>query len=117
VTSSIGSIKDGKLRPLGVTTATRYDALPDVPPIADTVPGYEASGWQGIGAPAGTSNEILDKLHGEMDAALADPAFTARLADLGAPAYASSREDFAKVIAADTAKWAKVVAFANIKAE
>src|SRR5215472_5074952 len=117
VTSSIGSIKDGKLRPLGVTTATRYDTLPDVPPIADTVPGYEASGWQGIGAPAGTSNEILDKLHGEMDAALADPAFTARLADLGAPAYASSREDFAKVIAADTAKWAKVVAFANIKAE
>ena len=117
VTSSIGSIKDGKLRPLGVTTATRYDALPDVPPIADTVPGYEASGWQGIGAPAGTPIEILDKLHGEMDAALADPAFTARLADLGAPAYASTREEFAKVIAADTAKWAKVVAFANIKAE
>ena len=117
VTSSIGSIKDGKLRPLGVTTATRYDALPDVPPIADTVPGYEASGWQGIGAPAGTPIEILDKLHGEMDAALTDPAFTARLADLGAPAYASTREEFAKVIAADTAKWAKVVAFANIKAE
>ena len=117
VTSSIGSIKDGKLRPLGVTTATRYDALPDVPPIADTVPGYEASGWQGIGAPAGTPIEILDKLHGEMDAALADPAFTARLADLGAPTYASTREEFAKVIAADTAKWAKVVAFANIKAE
>ena len=117
VTSSIGSIKDGKLRPLGVTTATRYDALPDVPPIADTVSGYEASGWQGIGAPVGTSNEILDKLHGEMNAALADPAFTARLADLGAPAYASSRQDFAKVVAADTAKWAKVVAFANIKAD
>jgi len=117
VTSSIGSIKEGKLRPLGVTTATRYDALPDVPPIADTVPGYEASGWQGIGAPAGTPTEILDKLHGEMNAALADPAFTARLSDLGAPAYASTREEFAKVIAADTAKWAKVVAFANIKAE
>jgi len=117
VTSSIGAIKDGKLRPLGVTTATRYDALPDVPPIADTVPGYEASGWQGIGAPAGTPNEILDKLHGEINAALADPAFTERLVDLGAPAYATSREEFAKVIAADTAKWAKVVAFADIKAE
>jgi tripartite-type tricarboxylate transporter receptor subunit TctC len=117
VTSSIGSIKEGKLRPLGVTTATRYAALPDVPPIADTVPGYEASGWQGIGAPVGTPTAILDKLHGEINLALADPAFTARLADLGAPAYASSRDEFAKVIAADTAKWAKVVAFANIKAE
>ena len=74
VTSSIGYIKAGQLRPLGVTTATRYEALPDVPPIADTVPGYEASGWQGIGAPAKTPVEILDRLHGEINAALADQA-------------------------------------------
>jgi tripartite-type tricarboxylate transporter receptor subunit TctC len=115
VTSSIGYIKDGKLRALGVTTAGRYEALPDVPPIGDFVPGYEASGWQGIGAPANTPAEILDKLHGEINAALADPAFKARLSDLGAPAFASSREEFVKLIAADTDKWAKVVKFANIK--
>ncbi len=117
VASSIGYIKSGKLRPLGVTTATRYDVLPNVPPISEFVPGYEASGWQGIGAPAGTPVEILDKLHGEINAALADSAFKARLADLGSPAFASSRDDFKKVIAADTAKWAKVIKFANIKVE
>jgi tripartite-type tricarboxylate transporter receptor subunit TctC len=117
VISSIGYIRDGKLRPLGVTTAKRYDVLPDVPPIADFVPGYEASGWQGIGAPAGTPVEILDKLHAATNAALADPKFTARLADLGAPVFASSRDEFSKLIAADTEKWAKVVKFANIKAE
>jgi tripartite-type tricarboxylate transporter receptor subunit TctC len=115
VTSSIGYIKSGKLRALGVTTAAPYDSLPGVPPIAATVPGYEASGWQGLGAPAHTPDEILDKLHGAVDAAIADPAFRARLEDLGAPAFASSRSDFAKLIAADTAKWAKVVAFAKIK--
>jgi tripartite-type tricarboxylate transporter receptor subunit TctC len=117
VTSSIGSIKDGKLRPLGVTTAVRYAALPDVPPIGDFVPGYEASGWQGIGAPAGTPDAILDKLHDAINAALADPAFAARLVELGAPIFPSARADFVKLIAADTAKWAKVVAFADIKAE
>jgi tripartite-type tricarboxylate transporter receptor subunit TctC len=117
VTSSIGYIKAGQLRPLGVTTATRYEALPDVPPIADTVPGYEASGWQGIGAPAKTPVEILDRLHLEINAALADQAITARLTELGAPAFASSRATFSKLIEADTEKWAKVVKFANIKAE
>jgi tripartite-type tricarboxylate transporter receptor subunit TctC len=117
VPSSIGYIRDSKLRPLGVTTAGRYDALPDVPPIADTVPGYEASGWQGIGAPANTPEEILDKLHGEINAALANPAFKKQLADLGGPAFSSSRAEFKALIAADTAKWAKVVQFANIKAE
>jgi tripartite-type tricarboxylate transporter receptor subunit TctC len=115
VTSSIGYIKTGKLRALGVTTAGRYEALPDVPPIGEFVPGYEASGWQGLGAPAKTPFEILDKLHGEVNVALADPAFKARLADLGAPAFATSREDFRKLIEADTAKWAKVVQFANIQ--
>ncbi len=117
VTSSIGSIKAGQLRALGVTTATRYEALPDVPPIADTVPGYEASGWQGIGAPAKTPVEILDKLHGEINAALTDPTIMARLTELGAPVFASSRAEFSKLIEADTEKWAKVVKFANIKAE
>ncbi len=115
VTSSIGYIKSGKLRPLGVTTAAPFDSLPGVPPIAATVPGYEASGWQGLGAPAHTPDEILDKLHGEVNTALADPAFKARLETLGAPAFASSRSDFKKLIAADTEKWAKVVAFADIK--
>jgi tripartite-type tricarboxylate transporter receptor subunit TctC len=117
VTSSIGSIKAGQVRPLGVTTAARYEALPDVPPIADSVPGYEASGWQGIGAPANTSVEILDKLHGEINGALADAAFKARLVELGAPVFASSRAAFSDLIAADTDKWAKVVKFANIQAE
>ena len=79
VTSSVGYIKAGKLRPLGVTTAAPYDSLPDVPPIAATVPGYEASGWQGLGAPAQTPDEILDKLHGEVNAALGDPTIKARL--------------------------------------
>lgn len=115
VTSSIGYIKTGKLRPLGVTTADRYETLPDVPPIAQFVPGYEASGWQGLGAPAHTPVEILDKLHGEVNAALAEPAFKARLADLGAPAFSTSRQDFRKLIEADTAKWAKVVQFAKIQ--
>jgi len=117
VTSSIEFIRAGKLRPLGVTTAARYDVLPDVPPIGDFVPGYEASGWGGIGAPANTPVEILDKLHDEINAALADPALTARLADLGAPPFATSRAAFGKLIEADTEKWAKVVRFANIKAE
>jgi tripartite-type tricarboxylate transporter receptor subunit TctC len=115
VTSSIGYIKAGKLRPLGVTTAVAYDALPNVPPIGQFVAGYEASGWQGIGAPAKTPAEILDKLHGDINAVLADDKFRARLDALGAPAFATSRSDFKKLIKADTEKWAKVVAFAHIK--
>jgi tripartite-type tricarboxylate transporter receptor subunit TctC len=117
VVSSIEYIRAGRLRPLGVTTANRYDVLPDVPAIAEFVPGYEASGWGGIGAPAGTPAEILDKLHSEINAALADPTFKAHLADLGAPLFSTSREEFGKVIAADTEKWAKVVKFADIKPE
>jgi len=117
VISSIEYIRAGRLRPLGVTTATRYDVLPDVPAIAEFVPGYEASGWQGLGAPANTPVEILDKLHDEVNAALADPAFKARFVELGALPFPTSREAFGKLIAADTEKWAKVVKFANIKAE
>jgi tripartite-type tricarboxylate transporter receptor subunit TctC len=115
VTSSISYIKSGKLRALGVTTAQPYAALPGVPPIAQTVPGYEASGWQGIGAPASTPPEILDTLHGEVNAALADSKFAARLEELGAPAFPTARDQFTKLIAADTEKWAKVIKFANIK--
>jgi tripartite-type tricarboxylate transporter receptor subunit TctC len=117
VISSIEHIRSGKLRALGVTTATRMDVLPDVPPIGDFVPGYEASGWQGLVAPAKTPASIIDKLNSEVNAALADPAFKARLNDLGATAYTTSPAEFAEVIAADTAKWAKLVKFANLKAE
>jgi tripartite-type tricarboxylate transporter receptor subunit TctC len=115
VISSIEYIRAGKLRPLGVTTAARYDVLPDVPPIGDFVPGYEASGWQGIGAPVNTPVEIVDKLNKEINAALVDPTFKARLADLGAPVFASSPAEFSRLIAADTEKWGKVIRAANIK--
>jgi tripartite-type tricarboxylate transporter receptor subunit TctC len=117
VASSIEYIRAGKVRPLGVTTAKRYDVMPDVPAIGEFVPGYEASGWGGIGAPANTPDDILDKLHAEINAALSDPTFQGRLADLGVPGFATSRAEFKALIAADTEKWAKVVRFANIKAE
>jgi len=117
ISASIAHIKAGELRPLGVTSATRSDVLPDVPPIGDFVPGYEASGWNGIGAPKNTPVEIIDKLNKEINAALLDPTFAARLADLGAAAFASSPAEFGKFIAEETAKWAKVIKFAGIKAE
>jgi len=115
VVSSIDYIRAGRLRPLGVTTAQRYDVLPDVPAIGEFVPGYEASGWGGLGAPANTPDEILDKLHAEINAALNDPALRTRMADLGAPIFVSSRAQFKQLIADDTEKWAKVVRFANMK--
>jgi tripartite-type tricarboxylate transporter receptor subunit TctC len=117
VASSIGYIRAGKLRPLGVTTATRIEALPDVPPIGDFVPGYEASGWDGIGAPANTPPEIISILNKEVNAALADATFKARLADLGADPFANSPAGFGKFIAEYIEKWGKVIRAANIKAE
>ena len=117
VASSIGYIRAGKLRPLGVTTATRMDVLPDVPPIGDFVPGYEASGWDGIGAPANTPPEIIAILNKEVNAALADPTFKARLVDLGVEPFANSPAEFGKFIVEYTEKWAKVIRAANIKAE
>jgi tripartite-type tricarboxylate transporter receptor subunit TctC len=117
VASSIGYIRAGKLRPLGVTTATRIDALPDVPPIGDFVPGYEASGWDGIGGPANTPPEIISILNKEVNAALADATFKARLADLGADPFANSPAGFGKFIAEYIQKWGKVIRAANIKAE
>jgi tripartite-type tricarboxylate transporter receptor subunit TctC len=117
VASSIAYIRAGKLRPLGVTTATRIDVLPDVPAIGDFVPGYEASGWDGIGAPVNTPPEIISILNKEVNAALADATFKARLADLGADPFANSPAEFGKFIAEYIEKWGKVIRAANIKAE
>ena len=117
VSASIEHIRAGKLRPLAVTTATRLKLLPDVPTVGDFVPGYEASGWQGIGAPANTPREIIDKLNEGINASLADPKINARIADLGATVLAGSPAEFSKLIADETEKWAKVVKFAGIKPE
>jgi len=115
--SSIEYLKAGKLRPLAVTTATRSQALPDVPTVAETVPGYEASAWFGLGAPKGTPAEIVDKLNAAVNAGLADPKLKARLADLGGTPLAGAPGDFRKLIAEETEKWAKVVKFAGMKPE
>jgi tripartite-type tricarboxylate transporter receptor subunit TctC len=115
--SSIEYIKTGRLRALAVTTATRSEALPDVPTVSEFVPGYEASGWFGVGAPKSTPTEIIDKLNNEVNAALADPKMKARLADVGGSALSGSPADFGKLIADETEKWAKVIKFAGIKAD
>jgi tripartite-type tricarboxylate transporter receptor subunit TctC len=115
VASSIGLIRGGKLRPLGVTTATRMDVLPDVPPIGDFVSGYEAVGFQALGAPRDTPPEVVAILNQAINAALADPAFRARLVDLGVEPFASSPDEYGKFIAAYTEKWAKVIRGAGIK--
>jgi tripartite-type tricarboxylate transporter receptor subunit TctC len=117
VISSIGHIRAGKLRPLGVTATTRLEVLPDVPPISDFLPGYEASSWDGIGAPANTPLEIVGILNKQVNAALADPTFKARLADLGAEPFAGSPAEFGKFIVDYTEKWGKVIRAAGIKAE
>jgi tripartite-type tricarboxylate transporter receptor subunit TctC len=117
VISSIGHIRAGKLRPLGVTTTARLDVLPDVPPISDCLPGYDASSWDGIGAPANTAPEIVGILNKQVNAALADPTFKARLADLGAEPFAGSTAEFGKFIVDYTEKWGKVIRAAGIKAE
>jgi len=115
--SSIGHIRAGKLRALGVTTATRLDALPDVPPIGNFVSGYEAIAWDGIAAPAKTPPEIIAILSKEVNAGLADPKFKARLADLGAEPFASTPAGFGKFIVEFTEKWGKVIRSAGIKGE
>jgi tripartite-type tricarboxylate transporter receptor subunit TctC len=117
IAASIGYIKDGRLRALGVTTATRVNALPDVPTIGEFVAGYESSAFYGIGAPKGTPADIVDKLNKEINAGLADPALKARLADLGSSPFAGSPDDFGKLVASETEKWAKVIKSANIKPE
>jgi tripartite-type tricarboxylate transporter receptor subunit TctC len=107
--SSIGHIQGGRLRALAVTTATRAKALPDVPTVAETVPGYEASAFFGMAVPKGTPREIIDKLNRTINQALADPAMQARLAELGGSNISGTPEDFGKIIAEETDKWAKVV--------
>jgi tripartite-type tricarboxylate transporter receptor subunit TctC len=117
IPGSIGFIRNGKLRALAVTTATRSDVLPDIPAVSEFVPGYEASGWYGIGAPKGTPADIINKLNEEINASLADPTFKARLADLGGTVLSGSPDDFGRLIAGDTEKWAKVIRTAGIKPE
>src|SRR5262245_60982263 len=113
--TSIEHIRAGKLRPLAVTGATRAEVLPNVPPVGDFVPGYEGTGWQGVGAPRNTPAEIIDKLNKEINAGLADPRMKARIADLGGTVFASSPAEFATFIAEYTEKWAKVIKFAGAK--
>jgi len=117
LSGSIEYIRTGKLRALAVTTATRSEMLPDVPTVGESVPGYEASTWSGVGAPKGTPIEIVDKLNNEINAALANPKFKARLADLGVTTLALTPADFGKLIADETEKWGKVIRAANIKPE
>jgi tripartite-type tricarboxylate transporter receptor subunit TctC len=113
--SSIEHIRAGKLRALAVTTAKRWGGLPDIPPVREFVPGYETSVWSGLGAPANTPVEIIYKLNQEINASLVEPKITARLADLGSEALASSPADFGKLIVEEIEKWAKVVKFAGAK--
>jgi tripartite-type tricarboxylate transporter receptor subunit TctC len=117
MSSSIQYVRAGKLRALAMTTATRLPVLPDIPTVAEFVPGYEASFWTGIGAPKNTPAEIVDKLNKEINEALADAKIKTRLAELGATALPGSPADFNKLIADETEKWGKVVRAANIKPE
>src|SRR6185295_3758434 len=114
---SIEHVRAGKLRALAVTTATRSEALPDVPTVGDFLPGFEASVWLGIGAPKNTPTDIIDKLNKEINAGLADAKIKARFAALGSTMLPGSPGDFGKLIADETEKWAKVIRAANIKAQ
>jgi tripartite-type tricarboxylate transporter receptor subunit TctC len=114
IPSSIGYIQGGRLRPLAITTATRSEMLPDVPPLADFVPGYEMSTWYGLGAPKNTPAATIDKLNAATNAVLADPKFKARVADLGGAMLGGSASDLGTLIDDETKKWAKVVKFAGL---
>jgi tripartite-type tricarboxylate transporter receptor subunit TctC len=115
--SSAGHIKGGKLRALAVTSEQREPSLPGVPTVAETVPGYEATAWFGIGMPKGTPRDVIDKVNAEVNRALADPKMRERLAELGGRPIGGTPEDFGKVIAAETAKWEKVVISSGAKVE
>jgi tripartite-type tricarboxylate transporter receptor subunit TctC len=115
--SSIEHIKAGRLRALAVTTSTRSEALPEIPPLGEFVPGYEVQGWNGIAAPQRTPAEIINMLNKEINAALADPKMKARLAEFGAIVLGGSPADFGKLIVEDTEKWRKLIRAANIKPE
>src|SRR5579862_1906106 len=114
ISGSLAYVRAGKLRALGVTTAQRADVLPDVPAIAEFVPGYEASGWYGIGVPKDVPAEIVDRLNSDINACLADPKLKARLADLGYTTFGGSPAEFGNLIAHEIDKWAKVIKFAGI---
>jgi tripartite-type tricarboxylate transporter receptor subunit TctC len=113
----IESIRAGKLRAIAVTTATRSEALPDVPPVGDFVPGFEVTSWFGVGAPKNTPTEVVDMLNRQFNAALSDPGIKARLSDTGAAPFVSSPAEFGKFIADEIEKWAKVIKFAGLKAD
>jgi tripartite-type tricarboxylate transporter receptor subunit TctC len=117
ISAGVTYVKSGRLRALAVTTATRSDALPDVPPIGDFVPGYEVSAWYGIGAPKDTPAAIVDTLNTTINAGLADPKMKEKFAALGSQPYIATPAEFGKFMAAEAEKWAKVVKFAGIKAD
>jgi tripartite-type tricarboxylate transporter receptor subunit TctC len=117
ISASIGQIRTGELRAIGITTAERLKTLPEIPTVAEFVPGYEAIGWQGIGAPKNTQAGIINKLNNEINAALVDPKIKARLADLGVVQMPMTPAEFGKWVADETEKWAKVILAANIKSE
>lgn len=117
VAASLEYVKAGRLRALGVTTAARWATLPEVPTIGEFVPGYEASTWNGIGAPKGTQPEVIEKLNREINIGLADPTMKARITDLGSVPMPLTPIEFGKLLAHDTEKWAKVIRAANIKPE
>jgi tripartite-type tricarboxylate transporter receptor subunit TctC len=117
LSTSIEHIRAGRLRALAVTSATRLEILPDIPPLGDFVPGYAASGWSGVGAPRNTPSDIIDKLNREINAGLADPKIKARFAQLNSLPMSMTPPDFGKFVAEETEKWGKVIRAANIKAE
>ena len=117
ITNVIEYIRDGRLRPLAVTTATRAELLPDIPAMSEFLPGYDATGWNGIGAPKETPSAIIEKLNKEINAIVSDPAMKARLVSLGVEPLSMTPTEFGKRIADDTEKWAKVLKFAKIKVE
>ena len=115
ILTSIAYIRDGKLRALAVTTATRSNVLPDIPVMAEFVPGYEASAWQGVGVPKNTPAEIIEKLNKEINAVVADPDIKTRLVGLGVEPMSMTPAKFGKFMVGETEKWAKVIRAANIK--
>jgi tripartite-type tricarboxylate transporter receptor subunit TctC len=117
VTPSLDHFRRGRLRPLAVTTTERLNSLPQIPTMSETLPGYEASGWTGVGAPRGTPSVIIESLNKEINAGLASPSLLARFAELGVTVVGGSPTDFGKLIANETEKWAKVIRAANIKPE
>ena len=117
VSEAIQQVKAGKLRALAVTTAARLDVLPDVPTVGDFVPGYEASGFGGIGVPRNTPAEIIDRLNKELNAGLADSRIKARIVELGGTVLGGTPAEFGTIISEATEKWAKVITFAGVKVE